>query len=887
MRSAPDREWMRYVRFSLLRNICNASGTMILALLLIGSFSASAAETAHIARIMDTGPSVVLEPRPESDIVCLTVSVPTGSAFETPDTRGMSHFLEHMVFDGTERWSRTEMSDWIDERGAFLNAFTRKETAVYFLVVSRTDLERGMELLSQMLLHSIFPPDEFEKERKIILEELRKGMDDPSSKRERLVDRYLYRGSSLTEPVMGYASTIEALSREDMMRFYHERYRTGLMKIHLVGGFDRKQALGWIKDYFPREIPPGKPPERSYELDHLIPRWAKEVTVREVGDLDPGLDIIVRMPDVQDRDFPAALLAAKILMGESSPLPALFDSLSLPEPEVGFEVHRMFSALRIHLPWSDQGAESYVVVPEALASLGEWVPSDEEIESTRTAHLSSELFDREKYHFYIMLHGDKIGLFGETYLNAALHEIRNLRANDCRRFIRSIFDRMLFNACFLRPETAAEPLSTRKGGKTRTLDNGCMVTVLRKQNWSVAALHLLVKGRNCLDGEAGLGGMSALLHALFESSAAGKQLSRRLETLGCRLQWQDNPFIPMDDYYLNPSFSFVRLEAPADRIEQAARLLVDFLAGAEFTGDDLGAALGSFGMELRVRSGSAAKALEEIVFGELLGGHPYGSPLFPEPKRLGNVTIEDISAFRESYLRGGNLIVSLVSPMPEGNAFDLLEGLFSGLPAGGPVVCPPLPEEVSYRAVTDTIQKEGAYLAAGWLVREEDPDRLAALLVAAQVLSRRMQLELREKQGLTYSTGCDVTLLPGGAVAMATIGTRGQNLEAAESGLRAEIERLASEPPAQKEIEIARSRLLGRRARSELSSINEASAAGRDLFMTGETTPMNARIARITAEDVAGAAAGLAIERAQFVRLVPGGGEGEEPAPPAMRMRMR
>ena len=150
-----------------------------------------------------------------------------------------------------------------------------------------------------------------------------------------------------------------------------------------------------------------------------------------------------------------------------------------------------------------------------------------------------------------------------------------------------------------------------------------------------------------------------------------------------------------------------------------------------------------------------------------------------------------------------------------------------------------------------------------------------------------MQLELREKQGLTYSTGCGVTLLPGGAVAMATIGTRGQNLEAMESGLKAEIERLAAGPPAQAEIETARSRLLGRRARSELSSINEASTACRDLFMTGEEVPMNARIASVGVEDVTTAAASLAIERALLVRLVPGEGNKEESIPPAMRMRMR
>ena len=860
---------------------------ILILLIIAASLAAPAAGTALRSMIIDGGPRVVLEHHPESDIVCLTVSVPTGSAFETPDTRGMSHFLEHMVFDGTERWSRTDMSDWVDERGAFLNAFTRKETAVYFLVVSRADLERGMELLSQMLLHSIFPEEEFEKERKIILEELRKGMDDPSSKRERLVDRYLYRGSALAEPIMGYAATIETMRREDVMRFYRERYRTSLMRIHLAGGFDVEQAVGWIGDYFPADGPDGAGPGSAYSGFDLDPRWSGEVTVRNAGGLEPGFDMIMPLPAPGAKDFPAALLVADILTGESSPLPALFDSLSLPEPETGFEVHARFSAFRIHLPWTEEGGERYLEVPEALKTLESWEPSEREIEAARRAHLSSELFDREKYHFYIMLHGEKIGLFGGTYLGAALDGIRKVKPGDCRRFIRSAFGGLDYNAALLRPGVSISIPAARGGGETRTLGNGCVVTARTRSRSGVAALHLLVKGRNCMDGEAGLAGMSALLHELFESSAAGGELSRSLEELGCRLQWQDNPFIPMDDYYLNPSYSFVRLEAPAEEIEPASLLLMDFLIRGDLTETDLERVMGPFMMELGVRGNSASGSLRDAVYGELFGDHPYGAPIFPRPGRLHGITMDDISLFRDGYMRGGNLIASLVSPLPEGEALDLLERLFADLPAGGADGCPPMPDMESYREVTDTIQKEGAYIAAGWLVREDDPDKLAALLVAAQVLSRRMQLELRERQGLTYSTGCGVTLLPGCAVAMATIGTRGRNMEAAESGIKAEIERLAAEPPTPDEIETAKSRLLGRRARSGLSSINEASAAGSDLYMTGVTVPMNDRVARATAGAVSSAAAALAIERALLVRLVPGEGAREKSAPPGMRMPMR
>ncbi|MCK4350015.1 MAG: insulinase family protein, partial [Candidatus Krumholzibacteria bacterium] len=170
---------------------------LFLSIMLLAALFSAAAEAAAGSRIVERRPGgleIILDHHPESDVVCLAVAIETGSAYETPETRGISHFLEHMVFNGSERYSRIDISDWIDGTGAFLNAFTRKETTVYFLAVPSARLEQAVEILSQMLLHSIFPVDEFEKERKIVLEEIRVTMDDPASVRERLVERYLYRG---------------------------------------------------------------------------------------------------------------------------------------------------------------------------------------------------------------------------------------------------------------------------------------------------------------------------------------------------------------------------------------------------------------------------------------------------------------------------------------------------------------------------------------------------------------------------------------------------------------------------------------------------------------------------------------------------------------------
>ena len=141
-----------------------------------------------------------------------------------------------------------------------------------------------------------------------------------------------------------------------------------------------------------------------------------------------------------------------------------------------------------------------------------------------------------------------------------------------------------------------------------------------------------------------------------------------------------------------------------------------------------------------------------------------------------------------------------------------------------------------------------------------------------------MQLELREKRGLAYSIECGVTPLPGGAVILAYLGTGAARLDEARAALEREVRGLGERVPDAAEIEIAKSRLLGRRARSELSSINEAYVLGFDLLLCGRFPfqPMNGLIAAATVADVKGAIESvLAWDRATLLRLVPEAPQGK------------
>jgi len=811
------------------------------------------------------GPEIIFDERSGSDVVCITVAVQGGSVCEGPETRGASHLIEHMVFDGSERYTREEISGWVDDVGGFLNAFTRKETTVYFLLVPSVHLEKGIEILSQMLLHSIFLPQELEKERKVILEEIRRETDDPASVRERIVDGVIYRGSRLTEPVIGFPATVETMNEAALRVFYKKYYMSSNMRITITGDFDRARSEGLIDDYFPGD--PGGPRIET----SVVPQWSGETAVRCDVALESGIDILVPFPSVSERSFPAALLVAGILGGDGSPLAAKLEALSLPAPEVSIEIYRGFSALRVHVGAAEGGSDAYRKIPAVLESLAGWKPAKEDLEKARVSFLSTEMFDREMYHFYVMSRGEAIALHGERYL-AQCDAAARVTERDCARVIKQAFRPLRFNACLIQKEPMpGAPPQQSEPPAIEVLAGGCTVGAISRPLSPVAALHILIKGRACSEGAAPLG-LPEMVVTLLESSAAGRALSQRLEALGARVQFGDNPYVPQDDYLLSPAFAFIRLEAPARSMGEAATLLMSHLLSSAVTTQDLDEVRQSLAREVGMRSASPYYTLRSTMMGALLGSHPYAAPLFPAPGAIMRVSIEELQALRTRLFAGGNIIATLVSPETPARGCELLKGILGGVPGDAAVECPPFPDSVKAGPIEKRIRKEGAYIAAGWLARNPKASVTASLIVAGEVLSRRMQLELRERRGLSYSIECSVTPLPGGAIAVAYLGTGAPRLEEARAALEQEVRLMRERYPGAEEVEIAKNRLLGKRSRSELSSINAAYVLGFDLLLSGfdDFHSMKGLIAAVGPEDVRRAVEGTLVwDAAAVVRLVP------------------
>lgn len=175
--------------------------------------------------ILDNGIRVISEEMPDHRSVCLGIWVENGSRHESQRQSGISHFIEHLLFKGTERRSAAEIAEEMDAVGGILNAFTAKEYTCYYAKVLDENLPLAIDLLTDIFLHSVFDREEIERERTVILQEISQAEDTPDDHVHDLFNLDFFRDHPLGRPICGRSDTVMHFRRDDFLDFFHARYR--------------------------------------------------------------------------------------------------------------------------------------------------------------------------------------------------------------------------------------------------------------------------------------------------------------------------------------------------------------------------------------------------------------------------------------------------------------------------------------------------------------------------------------------------------------------------------------------------------------------------------------------------------------------------------------
>lgn len=197
------------------------------------------------------GLRTILLPRQEVQTVTFLVLIGVGSRYETPKQSGLSHFLEHMFFKGTtNRPTTKEIAEAIENVGGEFNAFTAEEFTGYYVKVAAEHLERGAEVVADILLNPLFPAEEIERERGVIIEEIRMYTDMPMRHVGHLWQHALYGNHPLGRRIDGSEETVSKFKRSDFLKYTKHHYHTKNAVVTVAGKFEPRHANALLERLF-------------------------------------------------------------------------------------------------------------------------------------------------------------------------------------------------------------------------------------------------------------------------------------------------------------------------------------------------------------------------------------------------------------------------------------------------------------------------------------------------------------------------------------------------------------------------------------------------------------------------------------------------------------
>ncbi|MBC8414396.1 MAG: insulinase family protein [Nitrospira sp.] len=193
--------------------------------------------------LLDNGLPLLTESASDVRSLCIGIWVKVGSRDENPEKNGISHFLEHMFFKGTDRRSPQDIAMEIDSLGGEINAVTSSEYTLFYIKVLDEYLDKALDLLSDIFMNSTFPEDELPKEKGIIREEISMVEDTPSDYVHDLFSKHLWGSSGLGQAVLGTRETIDAFTRDDLVDHVNRFYGEGNIVIGCSGHFDEARLV--------------------------------------------------------------------------------------------------------------------------------------------------------------------------------------------------------------------------------------------------------------------------------------------------------------------------------------------------------------------------------------------------------------------------------------------------------------------------------------------------------------------------------------------------------------------------------------------------------------------------------------------------------------------
>src|SRR5438477_650985 len=391
--------------------------------------------------VLENGLVVLTNESHTSPIVTSMIWYKVGSRNEELGHTGKSHFLEHMLFKGTERFKKGQIDLITLKNGGGNNAFTSHDFTAYYFNFASDRWDVALEIESDRIINCAFDPEEFEAEKKVVIEELKTGLDSPWGLLLQEQEAAAFKVHPYRNPIVGWLQDVERATVEEQQAYYRRYYHPNNAILVLAGDFETNEVLTKVERAF-GSVPAGAPPPPML-LKEPPQRGERRLTVRWRSKV-PRLAIAYHAPQIAHPDsYPLQVLGILLSEGKASRLYQRLveqeQSVTFVSAEYGEAKDPTLFHIRAEARGDHSGDEVEASIHDELANLTADCMTDRELDRAKHQIEAHFILSRERTLDQAILLGQIETLYGLDYVDSYLQRVNAVTATDvadvCSRYL--------------------------------------------------------------------------------------------------------------------------------------------------------------------------------------------------------------------------------------------------------------------------------------------------------------------------------------------------------------------------------------------------------------------------------------------------------------------
>ncbi len=862
-----------------------------------------------IKRELPNGLTVLLKQDRSTPIVAVNVWFGVGSVNETEEINGLAHFQEHMVFKGTEKYGVGEISNIVKAHGGNLNAGTSYSYTMYYVVLPSQHFRTALEVQADAMMNSTFAPEEFVKERVVVIDEARMYDDRPESFTFYRTMELGFSQHNYRRPIAGYEPIVEKITRDQLVEFYNNYYRPSNAVLVVVGDIDPDEAMPIIEQAYGQwragDVEMGESPVEPPQTELRYQGFEGNIDHAYMG---AGFHI----PSITHEDYPVLEMISELLSaGRSSRLyqevkekKRLVTSAGasvLAEKWPGFFLFRASMADGKHLDATSAIFAEVERLKHEPVSLEELDKAQRQLERSLFSSLETVEGQASQLGYYQLLgdynmgdkHRDAIATVSPEQVMAVARRYftpsncslvlygpdgcgtRELSVEDVTRRVSAVLTDHA-PATDALPRTAVTgSRATKKetpAGKVEVhrLDNGVRVLVKQRPLVPLVTMATSIDGGGRAEPE-GQDGVSSLAHRVLTKGSYGltaEEMVERVESMGGTIE-------SVASY----DAASIYLNSLASQMDQLVPIYRDVVRDALFDEERTQVEKEKMLEDLARHRDNPVQLAIDTLYHNVYGTHPYAHRFLGDESQFSQLTGVNCRDWYESRLCADSLVVSFVGDISPELAIGFAEKVFGDLPRGTANAVsravPARAERTGEHIVTKPGVRQGVALA-GYTAPSKLTDEAAAMEVLNGVLTGlggRLFVELRDKRSLGYMTGSAFAPLKDGGIFFGYANPTPDEVALAIEVIQTELARVSKAYVSEEELHRSREWLMGSHVMQLQKNSSQALAYGAyEALGYGwqEVDRIPERLAKVDLEAMRDVArAYFAPEHAAIVKLLP------------------